>query len=276
MEIRPYSAALGAEITGVDLSRPLSDRVWTAILDAFRRHMVIFFRDQRIPPEAQVVFARRFGQLEPYPFVNGIAGFPELIEIVKLPDEVRNFGEGWHVDMSYREQPPLGAVLYGTEIPAVGGDTVFANMALAYATLSKGMKSILKSMRGIHDSQGPEYHADSYKGMSVAKKQEAVRQASTHPMIRRHPETGVESLFISPDYCRTIEDFDEEEGRLLLALLERHATRHEFICRFRWEPNSVAVWDNRCTMHMALNDDIAARLGGAGFKRVMRRATIRC
>jgi taurine dioxygenase len=275
IQIRPYAAALGAEILGVDLSEPLDDRSWSIIRDAFHKYLVIFFRDQHLTPQRQVEFSRRFGELEPYPYVHGIDGFPELIDIVKMPDEVENFGAGWHVDMSFREQPPLGAVLYGIEVPPVGGDTMFANMYLAYEALSKGMKAIVKGLRGIHDSQEPEYHSDAFKGMHLTKREGTKRQICSHPMVRMHPVTRRESLLISPDYCMRIEDLGAEEGRLILGYLERHATRPEFTCRFRWEPNSIAIWDNRCLMHMALNDDLGARATGQGFKRVMRRATIR-
>jgi len=275
IEIRPLSSALGAEIFGVDLGHDLDDETWAAIQTAFHEHCVIFFRDQTLEPERHVAFSRRFGDLEQYPFVRGIEGFPELIEIVKLPDETKNFGAGWHVDMSFREDPPLGAVLYGIEVPPVGGDTMFANMYLAYETLSDGMRAIVDAASGIHDSHDPKGHSQNYKGMSLRGKQGAERQITTHRLYRTHPVTGKRSLFISPDYCMEIDGFAPDEGRALLDLLEAHATRPEFTCRFRWQPNSIAIWDNRCTMHMALNDDLAAKRGGTGFRRVMRRSTIR-
>ncbi len=276
IEVRPCASAIGAEIHGVDLARPLDNRTWAAIHDAFHEHLVIFFRDQDITPEQHVAFSRHFGELEPYPFVNGIEGFPELIEIVKMPDEVRNFGYGWHTDMSFREAPPLGAVLHGLEVPPVGGDTVFANMYLAYETLSDGMKAIVESARGIHDSHEPSDHSQKYKGMSLAERKGTKREIRRHPLIRVHPVTGRTSLFISPSYCWQIEGMTDEESRMILDHLERHATRDEFTCRFRWAPNSMAVWDNRCIVHRVLSDDLGAARDGHGFKRVMRRATIRC
>ena len=276
IDVRPYATAIGAEIHGVDLARPLDNRTWTAIQDAFHAHLVIFFRDQHITPEQQVAFSRRFGELEPYPFVHGIEGFPELIDVVKLPDEVINFGHGWHADMSFREAPPLGAVLHGIEVPPVGGDTMFANMYLAYETLSDGMKAYVGAARGIHDSGEPKGHSQNYKGMSLMEKEGASREIRSHPLVRTHPATGRKSLFVSPDYCLEIEGAGRAESRRILEHLERHATQDEFTCRFRWEPDSIAVWDNRCTMHKVLSDDLGARFGGNGFKRVMRRATIRC
>ena len=181
IEVRPLASAIGAEIHGVDLARPLDNRTWAAIHDAFHEHLVIFFRDQDITPEQHVAFSRHFGELEPYPFVNGIDGFPELIEVVKMPDEVRNFGHGWHADMSFREEPPLGAVLLGLEVPPVGGDTMFANMYLAYETLSDGMKALVERARGTHDSHEPSNHSQNYKGMSLAERKGAKRETRPQP-----------------------------------------------------------------------------------------------
>lgn len=275
LDIRPYATAIGAEVLGVDLAEPLDDATWSVISDAFHKHLVIFFRDQNLTPEQHVAFARRFGELEPYPFVHGIEGHPELIDIVKMPNEVRNFGAGWHADMSFRDQPPLGAVLYAIEVPPVGGDTMFANMVLAYETLSDGMKTVVEALTGLHDSHEPADHSQSFQGMSLMGKEGATRQITRHPLVRTHPVTGHRSLYISPDYCMELDGMTARESRMLLDYLEDHATRDEFCCRFRWQPGSIAVWDNRCTMHNALNDDLAAHQGGKGFKRVMRRATIR-
>ena len=275
IEIRPYASAVGAEIFGVDLAEPLDDGMSAQIRDAFHEHLVIFFRDQHLTPEQHIAFSRHFGELEPYPFANGIEGYPELIEIVKMPTEVENFGSGWHADMSYRDEPPLGAVLHGLEVPPVGGDTMFANMYRAYETLSDGMKQIVETLVGLHDSHEPADYSQYYKGMSLTDKDGAVRQVSRHPLVKTHPVTGRKSLFISPDYCMELEGMTARESRMILDYLEEHATQHEHCCRFRWQTNSIAIWDNRCTMHNALNDDLAARAGGEGFKRVMRRATIR-
>ena len=275
IDVRPYSAAVGAEIFGVDLAEPLDNRTWSEIHQAFHDHLVIFFRDQHISPAEQLSFARRFGELEPYPFVHGIEGYPELIEIVKMPNEIRNFGSPWHIDMSFREAPPLGAVLYAMEMPVAGGDTMFANTYLAYETLSEGMKEMVGRLRGVHNSGDPKGHSNNYRGMSLQEKKGVEREIRSHPLVRTHPVTGNKALMISPAYCTELEDMTPDESRVILDQLEQHATRHEFICRFRWEQNSIAVWDNRCAMHRVLEDDLAARAGGEGFKRVMRRATIR-
>ncbi len=272
--VHPYSTAIGAEVAGVDLARELDDTTWTALRKAYLEHLVLFFRDQALTPEQQVAFSRRFGRLEEYPFVHGIDGFPELIDIVKEPYEVINFGHLWHTDMTFREQPPAGAVLYALEVPPVGGDTLFANMYLAWEMLSEGMKTVLRQLRGVHDSGTPQRHSSTFKGMKMQHRQGSERQFTAHPFVRVHPETGRESLLISPSYCHRIEGMSDEEGRMSLDHLERHATQDIITCRFRWRPGTVVIWDNRCTMHIALEDDLAAMRGDKGFRRVMRRATI--
>ena len=277
LRIRPYSTAIGAEVLGVDLARPLDEPTWTRIHEAFRQHLVLFFRDQRLSPEQHLAFSRRFGTLEAYPFADGMDGYPELVEVVKLPDEVHNFGSGWHVDMSFRETPPLGAALYAIDVPPAGGDTLFANLHLAFETLSPGMQRLLRRLRAVHDSHFyltfRTTRTPVYRGMKMRRDDPA--EVRVHPLVRTHPESARTSLFISPDYCGQLEGMTATESAALLDMLERHATRHEFICRFRWEPGSIALWDNRCVMHNALSDDIGARLHGRGFRRVMRRSTIR-
>ncbi len=272
--VRPLSTAVGAEIHGVDLSGPISNEDWTTIHKAFHDHLVIFFRDQNLEPESQIAFARRFGTLEEYPFVHGMPGFPELIEIVKMPDEVRNFGHDWHADMTFHRHPPLGAVLYAIDVPPVGGDTLFANMYLAWETLSSGMKRMLGEVNAVHDSGEPQDHSQNYRGMKLSGKDTGERSITLHPFSQTHPVTNRESLLISPSYCSQIEGMTQAESAMILDYLRQHATQEIFTCRFRWEPGSVAVWDNRCLMHQALEDDLDARYRGSGFKRVMRRATI--
>ena len=269
--VHPYSTAIGAEVTGVDLSRALDDSTWTALRDAYLEHLVLFFHDQKLTPAQQVEFSRRFGRLEEYPFVHGIDGYPELIEIVKEPDEVINFGHLWHTDMTFREQPPAGAVLYALEVPPVGGDTLFANMYLAWEMLSEGMKAVLRRLRAIHDSGAPQRHTATFKGMKMQHRQGSERQITAHPFVRVHPETGRESLLISPSYCHRIEDMTDEESRPLIDFLCEHALRPEFTCRFRWSPRAIAVWDNRVSLHRAVPDFFGEV---DKHRRVMHRVTI--
>ena len=272
IEVRPYSSAVGAEVLGVALSAELDDQSWSIIRQAFLDHCVLFFRNQPLTLDQHMAFSRRFGELEPYPYADGVEGYPEIVEVVKLPDEPHNFGSGWHTDMSFREKPPLGAVLCCREIPPAGGDTLFTNMYLAYEALSEGMKEMVGRLHAVHYSHTSRDYPAPIKGMKM--RGDYPEQTTIHPLTRVHPETGKVSLFLSPDYCTQLEDMTLEESRAILEPLEDHATRHEFACRFRWEKDSIAIWDNRCVMHCAIEDDLGARCTEKGFKRVMRRSTI--
>ncbi|MDH3672943.1 MAG: TauD/TfdA family dioxygenase [Gammaproteobacteria bacterium] len=271
IDVQPLSGALGAELLGVDLSAPLDNATFSDIHQAFHEYLVIFFRDQKLTPQQHCDFARRFGQIVPHPYVQSLEGYPEIIEIVKRPDEVNNWGETWHADMTFRDEPPNAAVLYAREVPASGGDTLFANMYLAYETLSEGMKQMLDGLEAVHESGRSGAFYDSYKGM---KPKPAEALAATHPVVRTHRETGRKALFVNRAFTRCLKDMADEESRPILEYLYQHSTRPEFTCRFRWKKDSIAVWDNRVTMHNALNDDFSARRGANGFRRVMHRATI--
>ncbi|MBS37661.1 MAG: taurine dioxygenase [Thiotrichales bacterium] len=273
MDIRPYSSAIGAEVDGVDLSRPLSTEVTAAVHAALLDHHVLFFRDQELTPKQHVQFSRQLGELESYPFSDGLHGEPEIVEIVKLPDEYVNFGSGWHVDMSFNPSSPDGAALYAKEIPQSGGDTLFCNLTVAFEMLSDGYRELLERMHGVHDSDVDYDGTFELKGMRM--KSEYQRVFTVHPLIRVHPETGQRSLFISPDYFYKLDGMTRAESKTFLEFLETHATRYEFTCRFRWSPRALVLWDNRCIMHRAIEDDLGARRAGKGFKRVLHRTTFK-
>ena len=270
--VEPVAGALGAQIHGVDLSLPLSDETFETIRNTLHQHLVIFFRDQDLTPEQHYAFARCFGALMPHPYVRGLAGLPEIIEIVKEPEETRNWGAGWHADLTFMERPPGGAVLYGRELPPVGGDTMFANMYLAYETLSHNMREMLQGLRAQHVSGEPEQYSSLYRGMRERKGNDALEQV--HPVVRTHPATGRKSIFVNRIFTRCFEGMTMEESAPVLHYLHGHATRPEFTFRFRWSPGSVLVWDNRVVLHNALNDDFAAARNGSGFRRVLHRATL--
>ena len=251
VEIRPYSSAIGAEIHGVDLAQPLDNKTWATIHDAFHRHLVLFFRDQELTPGQQVKFSRRFGELVPYPFVQGIDGFPELIDVVKMPDEVRNFGAGWHADMSFSDSPPLGAVLYAIEVPPVGGDTLFASMSAAYEALSAPMKTYLENLTATHD--GERVWRGRYSDQGIDDSDTGYPRA-VHPVIRTHPITGQKGIFVNSPFTTHINEIPRDESDDILAFLYKHCAKPDFQVRFRWQPNSVAFWDNRCVQHLALWD----------------------
>jgi len=270
LEIAPIAGALGAEINGVDLSEPLSNAQFDQIHQAFLDHHVIFFRGQDdLSPDAQKTFARRFGTLNTHPYVQGMAGHPELIEIIKEPEDKLNFGGGWHTDMSFEEQPALGSVLYAIEVPRVGGDTLFANQITAYEALSDGMKQMLSGLTAIH-SASREYSAQGQSAQ--ARKSMQSTEASDapeyeHPVIRTHPESGRKGLYVNPAFTLRFSGMTARESKPLLDFLYQHARDERFTCRFRWSNGAVAFWDNRCCWHYALNDY-------AGHRRHMRRATI--
>ena len=272
IRVEAAAGALGAQIHGVDLSRPMSDEAFEAIRDALHEHLVIFFRDQSLTTDQHYAFAQRFGELIPHPYVHGLAGHPEIIEIVKEPEETRNWGGHWHADLTFLERPPGGAVLYGRELPPVGGDTMFANMYLAYETLSEGMREMLEGLSALHVSGEPHLYSSRFRSMHERKGNNS--REHVHPVVRTHPVTGSKSLFVNRLFTHRLEDMTVEESAPVLGYLYHHATRPELTFRFRWSRGSVLIWDNRVVLHNALNDDFGAARNGTGFRRVLHRATL--
>ena len=272
--VKPISGALGAMIEGVDLGRDLDNRTADLIHKALLDHCVIFFRDQKMTPEQHIAFGRRFGTLNVHDYVKAMDGHPEIIVVAKNEEDTKNFGGGWHSDVTYLEEPALGSVLYCLEAPAFGGDTVFANQYLAYDRLSPGMKRMLDGMTAIHTARhvyGPQGRAttsytESLKAMKIVGSTEAEKEVA-HPVVRTHPETGRKCLYVNQGFTTRFKDMTEAESLPLLEYLWQHCTQPEFTCRFRWEPGSVAFWDNRAVQHYALNDY-------QGRRRVMHRVTV--
>ena len=270
--VEAVAGALGAQIHGVDLALPLSDETFEAIRDALHEYLVIFFRDQDLTAGQHRAFARRLGPLEPHPYVAGLEEHPDIIEIVKEPEETHNFGSRWHADLTFLEQPPGGAVLYARELPPVGGDTMFANLVLAYETLSHGMRRMLEGLSARHASGEPKLYASEFRGMRERGGTDAIEQV--HPVVRTHPVTGRKAIFVNPVFTRCFETMTMEESAPVLRYLHEHATRPEFTFRFRWSPGTLLIWDNRVVLHNALNDDFGAARNGTGFRRVLHRATL--
>ena len=270
LEVRRLAGALGAEITGVDLAHDLPDETVAHIRRAFVEHQVIFFRDQKLTPEQQMRFGRKFGPLNVHPYVAGMADHPEVMEIIKEPEDRVNFGGGWHSDMSFLPQPSIGSILYAIEVPAFGGDTLFASQAAAYDALSAGLKRMLDGLSAVH-SAGREYSAQGHsaqkrKSMSVVEAEGAVGEY-VHPVVLVHPETGRKSLYVNPAFTMRFDGWTERESKPLLDFLFAHSRYEAFTCRFTWAPGSVAFWDNRSVWHFALNDY-------PGQRRHMRRVTV--
>jgi taurine dioxygenase len=272
ISVNRIAGALGAEISGVDLSQDLDDNLIAEIREALVDNLVIFFRDQHLTPEQHLAFGRRFGALQVHDFVDGVEDNREILEVRKEEYEIRNFGGGWHTDVSYLERPALGSVLYAREVPEFGGDTMFANQYLAYETLSDGLKSLLGGMRAVHSARksyglsAPRRAEEGKTSMGIRFTEEAHGEVD-HPVVRTHVESGKKALYVHGGFTVRFRDMTEEESAPLLHYLYQHAVRPEFTCRFRWQKNSIAFWDNRCVQHNAINDY-------NGQRRVMHRVTI--
>ena len=274
ISIEPVAGALGAEIAGVDLAQPLSNSDAAAIRRAFTDHLVLFFRGQHLTPEQHLAFSRLFGPLAHMPYIKAMDEYPDIIAVLKEADEAKisTFGNAWHSDFSFVEEPPLGSVLYACEVPDHGGDTLFANMYEAYEALSEGMKRLLDPLKAIHSGR-PYGRGGVAKDLRVSRSIQIERdnpeaeRETAHPVVRRHPESGRKALFVNSIYTTRFEGMAEAESRPLLEFLYAHAIRPEFTCRLRWRTNDLAIWDNRCAMHYAVNDY-------DGTRRLMHRTTI--
>jgi taurine dioxygenase len=268
IEVRRVAGALGAEVSGVDLREPLSEEQASDIRRAWLEHLVLFFRDQDLSPERYMAFARCFGRPVEYPFVKGIEGFPEIIEVKKLEHETVNFGGLWHSDTAYLAKPPMASMLLAREIPPYGGDTLFANMYLAYEALSEGLKKLLASLKAVNESAKAAVTRTREDRLKSDGRMEAAKNlVAEHPVVRTHPETGRKALYVNVGHTTRFADMTEEESAGLLAYLYHHQIRPEFTCRFAWRRASIAFWDNRCTQHNPVNDY-------HGFRRLMHRITL--
>jgi taurine dioxygenase len=248
IETRKLTPAIGAEISGLDLARPLSNSEVSALHDALMAHQVIFFRDQHLSVEQHKAFGRLFGELLVHPAARAeVEDHPE-IRVVHADENSKTVtGEVWHSDMSCEPEPPMGSILYMHETPPVGGDTAFANMYMAYETLSPPIKRLVEGLSAFHTS------AHVYSRGAYSRTDKKFPEA-VHPIVRTHPVTGRKSLFINRGFTTRIEGLKRHESEGLLAMLLRHVETPEFQCRFQWQRHSVAFWDNRCALHRATFD----------------------
>jgi taurine dioxygenase len=267
MKVKRIAGALGAEITGIDL-RSLTDQQVKEIRGAWLEHLVVFFREQELSPAQFMAFAKRIGKPIEYPFVKGMPGFAEIIEVKKLEHEKVNFGGVWHSDTAYLEVPPMASMLLAREIPPYGGDTLFANMYMAYDALSEGMKRVLEPLVGVNSSAKADVTRTREDRLKTDGSDKAGKElVAEHPVVRTHPETGRKALYVNFAHTARFKDMTEKESAPLLEFLFQHQIRPEFTCRFVWQVGSLALWDNRCAQHNPVNDY-------HGHRRVMQRITL--
>jgi taurine dioxygenase len=260
--VTQLTPAIGAELSGLDLAAPDIARHIPAIRAALNAHKVIFFRDQHLTAAQHIAFARHFGDLEIHPATPKDQADPEILRIAHGPDS-KGQENNWHSDVTWREKPSLGSILRAVTVPDVGGDTLFANMHLAYLNLSPEMQRISCSLTAVHDI------ARVFTGRlgKSAEELHAKYPPMEHPVVRTHPETGEPCLYVNTGFTSHIKGLSRRESEQLLAHLYAQASNPEIQCRFRWRPGSIAFWDNRASQHFAASDYFPA-------VRIMERVTI--
>lgn len=273
-ELEPLTPHLGAEITGVDVRR-LDAGGFAELHRAWLEYKVVFVRAQDLTLDELLEFSRRFGELMRLPYIEPLADYPDVIRVLKQADEVDMgvFGGEWHSDFSFLAAPPKASILHAEAVPPVGGDTLWADMATALERLPAAWREELEGRDAIH--VGAPYgvrHAPAaesrFRGsIGIERNNPEADRETRHPAVCRHPETGAELLFVNPTYTTRISGLDCAESDDLLARLFAHAARPEFCCRFRWRPRSLALWDNRSTLHYAVNDY-------DGYRRCLYRTTV--
>ena len=250
LTIDKLTPIIGAEVGGIDLSKPLGNRQVDELHRALAENCVIFFRDQHISQDQHLAFGRLFGDLHIHPAAPAEPGKPELMIIRADKDSPRANGEGWHTDVSCDVEPPMGSILYIKECPPKGGDTLFANMYAAYEALSDRMKTYLADLTAIHDGE------DAYRGTyaNLGVKDKPVYPRAEHPVVRTHPMTSRKALYVNRGFTKRLVGVPRDESDGILRYLFEHMENPLFQCRFRWQPNSIAFWDNRCVQHRAMWD----------------------
>lgn len=269
---RPLAAAMGAELVGVDV-RTLSDGGFAELCDALYRHKMIFVRGQALSHGDHEALTRRFGAFGTDAYTKGVEGHPDVQPVIKeaATRSKAIFGGSWHTDSAFLARPPSISTLYSVEIPPFGGDTAWANSALAYRMLSPTMQRMLDPLR-VHMSATVNFSTQiRLNGGAVAFSSDQARdqafEGAFHPLVRTHPVTGEKSLYVDESYAVGIDGMTSAEARPLLAFLAGHVTQHAFTCRLRWEPRMLVLWDNRLCLHHASNDY-------DGFRRELYRTTV--
>ncbi|MCR9097177.1 MAG: TauD/TfdA family dioxygenase [bacterium] len=274
MEVTPLEGAFGVELRGIDLSRATRPEDAALLRKLLLEHRLVVARDQDLDPPSLRDLGASLGPLDRHPFIEAVPGHPEVIAVVKEPDEKHNFGGGWHSEVSFYEEPAMATMLYAVEVPEVGGDTLLADAVLAYEALPDVTKARIRDLEAEHSAEhiyGPGgFYQGRSEGKSEGTKTKDVAQATgrvRHPIVRTHPETGEKILYVNGGFVVGIAGLPTEESIALRAELVEHSTRDEFVTRLKWNPGTLAFWDNRSTQHYALNDY-------AGHRREMLRVVV--
>jgi alpha-ketoglutarate-dependent taurine dioxygenase len=251
LSVHPLSPNIGAEVRGLDLSAPLATDEVASVRAALNTHHVVFFREQSLSPEQQADFARQFGEVtEAHPVLPSIAGNAEVLAIDGTVDRA----SWWHTDVTFLETPPLGSLLYMIEAPEVGGDTMWASLQDAYDGLTPGVRTLCDGLIAVHHDPWFAADVDARGGYEWNGTWREKLLPALHPVVRTHPENGRNGLFVNGQFTQSIFGLSANESTAILEMLYRHCVQPEFTCRFRWEAGSLAFWDNRATMHYALDD----------------------
>lgn len=265
--VKPIAGPIGAELHGVDLTQNLSDEILQEVRSLLVEHQVIFFRNQDIMPEQHKVLAQAFGPLQTHPAYETVDNFPEITILESTPEKPSKI-EAWHADMTFRTHPPMGAVLRSKICPPKGGDTLWSSMTAAFDALSPDMQNFLGELSAEHDfSHGFKESLAEPGGRERLKEAVEENPPVLHPVVRVHPESGKKVIFVNSLFTTRIVGLQKKESDALLNFLFEHIVTPEFSCRFQWEPNDIAIWDNRSTQHKPINDYFPAH-------RRMERITI--
>jgi taurine dioxygenase len=268
LNIIPQVGGLGAEISDIDLAKPISPTTIDRVRECLWNSHIVVFRDQQLSPEAQISFGRQLGELKTHPLIGCLDGYPEIMMVIKEADDQHNFAGAWHTDTSYQQVPAMASLLYAIEVPDALGDTLFCNMVAAYRALSPAMQGFLKPLQAVHSFTGRTLAGrEQDLGYGALAKQSDTLPKMVQPVIRVHPQSGQSAIYVNPMFTESIIGLSSTESDTVLELLFEHCVQAEFVYRLRWQAGTVAMWDNLTTMHYPLNDY-------AGHRRVMRRIVI--
>jgi taurine dioxygenase len=273
IEVQPQETGFGAQITGLDLSRPLPPETLAEVKAAWAAHAVVAFPDQPLSLDALEAFTLQIGPFGEDPFIKPMPGRPNVLELRREQDETAtNFGAGWHSDWSFQAAPPAATILRSEVVPPVGGDTLFCDATRAWEALSPAMQRLLMPLRAVHSASRPYGTKGVFaretekRTLQIISSPEA-EKTQVHPLVRTHPVTGRKALWVSPVYTVGVEGLTDEEAAAILGFCFKHLTQERFIYRHKWRPGMVLMWDNRCTMHFAEG-------GYDGHLRLMHRTTV--